>query len=133
VTRPKNKRRGGRPKSRTTLLGPKIVRRILDPEHGELCGPAFIKQGEAVRPAPRWMLILHLLGPEAAAEAEIRRVKAAHKRLGAVTQNVAKREADGVTDRTPRRPSRMWLIAVSHPQWPEMSRRRPLSREQTVD
>jgi hypothetical protein len=80
--RPKSKRRGGRPRLATTILGPKIVRRILDPEHGELCGPAYIKQGGAMRPVPRWMLILRMLGPEAAAEAEIRRVKAAHKRLG---------------------------------------------------
>src|SRR5438093_1249498 len=77
--RPKSDRRGGRPKSATTILGPKITRSILSPEQGELCGPLHTSEGGIV---PRWMLILTMLGPEAAAEYEIRRVRAAHKRHG---------------------------------------------------
>jgi hypothetical protein len=77
--RPKSKRSGGRPKSRTTILGPKITRSVLSLEQGELCGPAYTSAGGTV---PRWMLILAMLGPEAAAEYEIRRVRAAHKRHG---------------------------------------------------
>jgi hypothetical protein len=72
----------GRPKSATTILGEKLVRRMLDPEHGKLCGPAYIKKGSSWQPMPRWPLILALLGPKAAAEAEIRQYKADCERHG---------------------------------------------------